>query len=75
MYVIKRKRICLILIAVLLGIFVYSYEKSKIKIDDSIQPTTATPVSGKVIVVDGGHRSSGRTEHKVVLGQQKRKQI
>ena len=58
MYVIKRKRICLILIALLLGIFVYSYEESKIKIGDSIQPTTATPVSGKVIVVDAGHRSS-----------------
>ena len=30
MYVIKRKRICLILIALLLGIFVYSYEETKI---------------------------------------------
>ena len=55
MYVIKRKRICLILIALLLGIFAYSYENQKINIDEQTQSTTATPVSGKVIVVDAGH--------------------
>ena len=53
MYVIKRKRICLILIALLLGIFAYSYENQKI--NEQTQSTTATPVSGKVIVVDAGH--------------------
>ena len=52
MYVIKRKRITFILIALLLGIFVYSYEETKINLDEEIQSTTATPVSGKVIVVD-----------------------
>lgn len=55
MYVIKRKRICLILIALLLGIFAYSYEGTKINLDEKTQSTTATPVSGKVIVVDAGH--------------------
>ena len=55
MYVIKRKRICLILIALLLGIFVYSYEETKINLDEKTQSTTVTPVSGKVIVVDAGH--------------------
>ena len=55
MYVIKRKRICLILIALLLGIFAYSYENQKINIDEQTQSTTATPVSWKVIVVDAGH--------------------
>ena len=55
MYVIKRKRICLILIALLLGKFAYSYENQKINIDEQTQSTTATPVSGKVIVVDAGH--------------------
>ena len=55
MYVIERKRICLILIALLLGIFAYSYENQKINIDEQTQSTTATPVSGKVIVVDAGH--------------------
>lgn len=55
MFVIKRKRICVILIALLLGIFAYAYEETKINIDDETQSTTATPVSGKVIVVDAGH--------------------
>ena len=55
MFVIKRKRICLILIALLLGIFAYAYEETKINLDDETQSTTATPVSGKVIVVDAGH--------------------
>ena len=52
MYVVKRKRITLILIALLLGIFVYSYEGTKINLEEETQSTTATPVSGKVIVVD-----------------------
>ncbi len=52
MYIIKRKRISLILIALILGIFAYSYEKDKMNISEEIQSTTATPVSGKVIVVD-----------------------
>lgn len=55
MYIIKRKRVSLILIALMLGIFVYSYENQKISVDEQIQSTTATPVSGKVIVVDAGH--------------------
>ena len=55
MYVIKRKRISLILIALLLGIFAYAYENQKINIDEQTQSTTGTPVSGKVIVVDAGH--------------------
>ena len=55
MYIIKRKRICLILIALLLGIFAYSYQETKINLDEEIQETTSTPVSGKVIVVDAGH--------------------
>ena len=46
MYVVK------ILIALLLGIFVYSYEGTKINLEEETQSTTATPVSGKVIVVD-----------------------
>lgn len=55
MFVIKRKRICVILIALLLGIFAYAYDGTKINIDDETQSTTSTPVSGKVIVVDAGH--------------------
>ena len=52
MYIIKRKRISLILIALML---VYSYENQKLNTDEQTQSTTATPVSGKVIVVDAGH--------------------
>ena len=55
MYVINRKRISLILVCLLLGIFVYSYEGTKIKLDEQTQETTSTPVSGKVIVLDAGH--------------------
>lgn len=55
MYVINRKRISFILVCLLLGIFAYSYEYTKINLDEELQQTTATPVSGKVIVVDAGH--------------------
>ena len=43
------------MIALMLGIFVYSYENQKLNTDEQTQSTTATPVSGKVIVVDAGH--------------------
>ncbi len=55
MYVINRKRISLILICLLLGIFAYSYEGTKMNLDDSLQKVSSTPVSGKVIVLDAGH--------------------
>lgn len=55
MYIVNRKRISLILICLLLGIFVYSYEATKVDIEQKIQEVTSTPVSGKVIVIDAGH--------------------
>lgn len=55
MFVVNRKRVSLILICLLLGIFAYSYEGTKIDLDKSIQETVSTPVSGKVIVIDAGH--------------------
>lgn len=55
MYVINRKRISFILICLLLGIFVYSYEGTKINLDQELEQTSSTPVSGKVVVVDAGH--------------------
>lgn len=55
MYVINRKRISFILVCLLLGIFAYSYEETKINLDQEVQQVTSTPVSGKVIVVDAGH--------------------
>lgn len=70
MIVINKKRISIIAICLLLGIFAYSYEGIKINLEQETQQTTATPVSGKVIVVDAGHgipdegaeSSSGTTE-------------
>lgn len=55
MYVINRKRISLILICLLLGIFAYSYESTKINLDYELKQVSSTPVSGKVIVLDAGH--------------------
>lgn len=55
MIVINKKRISIIVICLLLGMFAYSYEGTKINLDHEIQETTSTPVSGKVIVVDAGH--------------------
>lgn len=58
MYVINRKRISFILICLLLGIFAYSYQGSKMSLEEQTQETMSTPVSGKVIVIDAGHRGS-----------------
>lgn len=58
MYVINRKRISFILICLLLGIFAYSYQGSKMNLNEQTQETVSTPVSGKVIVIDAGHRST-----------------
>ena len=50
MYVISRKRVSMILICLLLGIFVYSYTGTILSSEKEIQETSSTPVSGKVIV-------------------------
>lgn len=59
MFVISRKRISLILICFLIGISVYSYQGMKIgtqeKREETLEEATATPVSGKVVVLDAGH--------------------
>ena len=52
MIVINKKRISIIVVCLLLGIFAYSYEGTKIDLDQEVQETASTPVSGKVIVVD-----------------------
>lgn len=63
MIVINKKRIQIIVSCLLIGIFAFSFQiankKGLVKnINDERQntvPTTATPVSGKTIVVDAGH--------------------
>ena len=72
---INKKRISIITICLLLGIFAYSYQGTKIDLDEEIQETTSTPVSGKVIVVDAGHGVPDERCTKLVTEQQKRKLI
>lgn len=73
MLVISGKRIKIILGCVFIAIFAFTFriasEKENAKVQNVI-PTTATPVSGKIIIIDAGHgipdegaqSSSGTTE-------------
>ncbi len=54
MIVLNRKRISLMLLIILLGIFTFSYNKEEVELEKE-QLVTATPVSNKVIVLDAGH--------------------
>ena len=70
MLIFQKKRLAFLVICLLLGIFSYVYQDTKIKMDDELEEATATPVSGKVVVLDAGHgtpdegaqSSSGTTE-------------
>ena len=53
MIFLNRKRISLILIIILLGIFTFSYQQETES--KNAQIVTSTPVSGKVVVLDAGH--------------------
>lgn len=64
MIIINRKRIQLILLCLLIGTFAFSFQvandQNKImenteKKQQTTIPTTATPVSGRTIVIDAGH--------------------
>lgn len=66
MLVIHKKRIQIILACLVIGIFTFVFEmantKEKIKENTNAEPiqqdtitTTATPVSGKTIIIDAGH--------------------
>ena len=62
MFIIQKKRIQIIILCVLIGIFTFTIENAKdnnqeIEKEKSIIETTATPVSGKTIIVDAGHGS------------------
>ena len=77
MFVINKRRISVIVFSLLIGIFAYSYQLSKVNMNnnDNTVETTATPVSGKVVVVDARASVSQMKGQKVVLEQQKRKLI
>ncbi len=55
MFTINKKRVNIIIICLVLGIFTYYYESAKIDFEKESVPTTSTPVSNKVIVIDAGH--------------------
>lgn len=59
MIVISKKRIQIILSCLIIGLFAFSFqvaEKNNNAIEQrNIVETTATPVSGKVVVIDAGH--------------------
>ena len=50
----NRKRISLIILVVVLGVFTFAYqeEKQKIEIQEYV---TSIPVSDKVVILDAGH--------------------
>ena len=53
MLVLSRKRISIIIVGVLISLFSFIIATTDKK-EDTV-PTTATPVSGRTIVVDAGH--------------------
>ena len=60
MLVINKKRLRIILGGILLGLFAFSFQianKETKEINNTIQ-VTATPVSGKTVVLDAGHRKA-----------------
>ena len=64
MIIINKKRIKIILSCILIGIFAFSFQvvsnknefkkSNNLSLQNTIQ-TTATPVSGKTVVIDAGH--------------------
>lgn len=77
MVIINKKRIQIIISALLVGIFTFSLqiannnqkgEKNKNQNNESVIQTTATSVSGKTVVLDAGHgvpEKGGSLLHKV----------
>ena len=63
MLVINKKRIKIITTCILIGILAFSFKIAKtgeqneqnVEKDNNTIETTATPVSGKTIIVDAGH--------------------
>ena len=71
MILLRKKRITFIVFSVFLSILVFTLIKDK----KEIVPTVSLPVSGKTIVIDARTSENQMKEHKVVLEQQKLKQI
>ena len=83
MIIIHKKRIKIIISCILIAVFAFSFQIASNqtkneniipkKQEQNIMETTATPVSGKTIVIDAGHRSARRTGRKVAMEPQKHK--
>ena len=54
MIVMNRKRISVILLLILTGIFSFAYQSAKNEFEDT-QYVVTTPVSNKVVIIDAGH--------------------
>lgn len=54
MFLISKKRISIIVIAIILGIFSFSISLEE-KTEDRTSMTSSLPASGRVIVLDAGH--------------------
>lgn len=57
MLILNKKRLSIIILIILFGIFTFSYRTAEQEIQEQ-QPVTATPVSSKVVVLDAGHRNT-----------------
>lgn len=57
MLILNKKRLSVMILIILFGIFTFSYRTAKHDIEEQ-QQVTATPVSNKVVVLDAGHRST-----------------
>ena len=74
MFILDRKRLSVIILVVLFGIFTFLYRTEEQKIEED-KYVTALPVSSKVVVLDAGHgipdegaeSSSGTTEAQINL--------
>jgi len=59
MLVINQKRIKIMLSCILIGLFAFSFQiankNTQTKNNTEVIQTTATPVSGKTVVLDAGH--------------------
>ncbi len=74
MIVVHRKTIQRILACILIGIFAFSFQIANKKTNNTVE-TTATPVSGKTVVVDARASEFRMKALKVVQVQQKQKLI
>lgn len=56
MFIISKKRINLIIFAIILAVGCFIYSKQDLTEQESGIEVTAVPCSGKIVVLDAGHR-------------------